>query len=108
MEWWYFLVERHLDRMAAIAAELGDDLVNAAPALPGANTTYQIVFDSCGMLEWWTREAVLGHDVGRDREAEFVARGSVADLAQRVDAVKDHLRHDLTLISEDMELRGDP
>src|SRR5256885_597940 len=79
----------------AIVAGLGDDRANAAPSLPGANSPYQIVFHCCGMLEWWTREAVLGVDVGRDRDAEFVARGSVADLAARVDAVRSQLHADL-------------
>src|SRR3954469_7605192 len=84
-EWWWFLVDRHLDRMLAIAVELGDELVSIRPSLPDANSAYQIVFHCCGMLEWWTREAVLGIGVDRDRDAEFETSGSVAELAARVD-----------------------
>lgn len=107
-EWWWFLVDRHLDRMLAIASELGDERLNVTPPLPGANSAYQIVFHCCGMLEWWTREAVLGVDVGRDRDAEFAATGSVAELTQRVDAVRRQLRGDLDVIAVDGPLKGNP
>ncbi len=108
MDWWYFLVERHLDRMLATAQALGDDGVNAVPSLPGANSAYQIIFHCCGMLEWWTREAALGGRVGRDRDAEFVARGTVADLVARVTTVKNQLRADLPSLDVAAPLRGDP
>jgi len=107
-EWWWYLVDRHLDRMLSIATELGDDQLNVVPSLPGANSAYQIVFHCCGMLEWWTREAVLGVDVGRDRDGEFEASGTVAELTARVDGVRRQLRADLQLIDIDGPLRGDP
>jgi len=107
-EWWWFLVDRHLDRMLAIASELGDELVNVQPALPGANSAYQIVFHCCGMLEWWTHEAVLGIDVGRDREGEFEASGTVAELTARMDGVRRQLRDDLQVIDLGGPLQGDP
>jgi hypothetical protein len=106
--WGYFLVERHLDRMLAIADDLGDDLVNVVPDLTGANSAYQIVFHCCGMLEWWTREAILGHDVGRDREAEFTVAGDLDTLRDRVRQVRRHLLADLEVIDVDAPLRGDP
>jgi Protein of unknown function (DUF664) len=101
-------VERHLDRMLAVAAELGDGLINTVPDLAGGNSAYQLVFHCCGMLEWWTREAILGIDVGRDRDAEFVAAGSLATLQARVDAVRRQLRADLAVIDLDGPLKGDP
>lgn len=107
-EWWWFLVDRHLDRMVAVVEELGDDLVNATPEFPGANSPFQIVFHCCGMLEWWTREAVLGIDAGRDRDAEFTASGSVPELMARVDGVRRQLRADLAAMDLDGPLRGDP
>ena len=106
-EWRWFLVDRHLDRMMAIATDLGDDLLNVRPALPGANSSYQIVFHCCGMLEWWTREAILGIDVSRERDGEFAASGTLAELAARVDAVRRRLRDDLPVIDGDGPLRGD-
>jgi len=103
----YFLLECHFDPMTAIAVELGDELVNAVPDLPGANSAYQIAFHCCGMLEWWTRAAILGSDVDRDRDAEFVSSGSVAQLTARVDVVRAQLVADLPQIDAELPLRGD-
>jgi len=104
----FFLLQRHFDEMAAAAAELGDGLVNAVPNLPGGNSAYQIVFHCCGMLEWWTRAAILGLDVDRDRDAEFVASGTVAQLTSRVDEVRAQFVRDLEQIDPAASLRGDP
>jgi hypothetical protein len=105
-DYWYFLVERHLDRMARIVADLGDDLVNVTPDLPGANSPYAIVYHCCGMLEWWTAEAVHGRDVHRDRDAEFTAAGTVAELLERVEAVKAALATDLATTDLDATPSG--
>ena len=94
--------------MAATAIGLGDELINVVPDLPGANSAYQIVFHCCGMLEWWTRAAILGLDVDRDRDAEFVARGTVAQLTARVDLVRAQFVDDLAQIDLSAPLRGDP
>jgi hypothetical protein len=102
----WFIVDRHLDRMAAIADDLGDHLINVTPSLPGANTAYQIVFHSCGMIEWWTRSAILGRHVDRDREGEFTASGSVPSLLRRVETVRAQLLRDLTEIDLDAPLQG--
>jgi hypothetical protein len=102
----FFLIERHLEPMLEIAVGMGDELVNVVPELPGANSAYQLVFHSCGMLEWWTREAILGEAVGRDRAAEFAASGTVDRLRARVAQVTGQLRTDLPRIDEDAPLRG--
>lgn len=102
----FFLIERHLRPMLEIAEKLGEALVNRRPALPGANSPYQLVFHCCGMLEWWTREAALGEPVGRDRAAEFEATGTVAALRARVEAVSARLAEDLPRIDLDAPLRG--
>jgi hypothetical protein len=102
----FFLIERHLAPMLEIAESLGDDRVNVLPDLPGANSAYQLVFHSCGMLEWWTREAILGEPVGRDRAAEFVATGTVEQLRARVRQVIRQLAADLPRIDLDAPLRG--
>ena len=104
----YFLIDRHFDEMTASAVELGDELINVVPDLPGANSAYQIVFHCCGMLEWWTRAAILGLDVDRDRDAEFVASGTVAQLTSRVDQVRAQAVRDLQQIDPAAPLRGDP
>ncbi|MDQ1694680.1 MAG: hypothetical protein QOJ03_33 [Frankiaceae bacterium] len=106
--WDYFLIDRHLDEMMTIVADLGDSLANVRSDLPGGNSPYQLVFHCCGVAEWWTRSAVLGLPVERDRAAEFEATGTVAELQQRVDAVVAHVRADLAVIDPDAPLRGDP
>jgi len=100
-----FLIRRHLEPMLEIAASLGDDLVNEVPGLPGANSAYQIVFHCCGMFEWWTREAILGIDVGRDRAAEFEAAGTVELLRRRVRQVVAQFDEDEPRIDLDAPLR---
>ena len=94
--------------MTSIVAEMDDDSVNAIPDLPGANSAYQIVFHCCGMLEWWTRSVILGVDVDRDRDAEFVSSGSVAGLLTRVAAVREQFAEDMGAIDPAAPLRGDP
>ena len=102
----FFLIERHLGPMLDIVADLGDELANTALSLPGANTPYQLVFHCCGMLEWWTREAILGEPVGRDRAAEFVSKGTVEQLRERVEEVVFGLERDLARMDLDAPLRG--
>jgi hypothetical protein len=104
----WFLVDRHLDRMAAIAADLGDELVNYVPDLPGGNSAYQLVIHSCGMTEWWTRSAILGQTVARDRDAEFNGSGTVSTMLRRVETVRARLLRDLADIDLDAPLQGDP
>lgn len=103
----HFFVARHLQRMTDIVAELGDDLAAVVPDLPGANSAYAIVVHCCGMLEWWTRAGILGLSVDRDRDAEFVARGTVAELRERVQRVTTQLSADLADIDPNAPLRGD-
>ena len=92
--------------MLEIAEWLGDDRVNILPDLPGGNSAYQLVFHSCGMLEWWTHASILGQRVARDREAEFTSTGTVAQLQARVAQVIAQLAEDLPLIDLDAPLRG--
>ena len=102
----FFLIERHLAPMLAIAESLGDDRVNIVPDLPGGNSAYQLVFHSCGMLEWWTRASILGLRVARDRAAEFTATGTIAQLQARFAQVVAQLADDLPLVDLDAPLRG--
>src|SRR3954447_9623020 len=90
---WY--VDEALDQMTAIVVRLGDDLASTRPDLPGANSPYAILTHCCGVMEAWGGEAVAGRRIQRDRAAEFVATGAVADLEARVAAARMRLRADL-------------
>jgi uncharacterized damage-inducible protein DinB len=81
--------------MLAIATGLGDDLVNVRPALEGANSAYVVLFHCVGMTDWWVGRHIAGRDVTRDRDAEFTATGTVADLAAAIPAVRERYRADL-------------
>lgn len=90
-----YFVDRALAGMQAILEELGDDLANSRPPLPGANTPFGLVTHSLGVVEYWAGRLVAGRNVVRDREAEFEARGRVADLVAAVDRARAQLAADV-------------
>ena len=73
--------DRAVSQMTEIVTELGDDLANRKPALPGANSPYAILRHCLGVMEFWGGEVVAGREVIRDRPAEFRAHGPVPGLA---------------------------
>ncbi len=90
---WY--VDDALDAMVAIVTELGDDLANRRPDLPGANSPYGLLTHCLGVMAWWSGHAVMGRDVPRERSAEFTASGPVADLVARAAEVRDAFAADV-------------
>lgn len=73
-------VDKTFDAMISIVRELGDELVNARPELPGANSPYVILAHCLGVMEFWGGHVVSGRENHRDRQAEFRAAGGVAEL----------------------------
>jgi hypothetical protein len=92
---WLWYVDKALDDMASIVTELGDDLANRSPDLPGANSPYVILTHCCGVMEGWGGEVIANRPIQRDRPAEFRATGTVADLVAKVADSKVRLRHDV-------------
>ena len=78
--------------MRDLVLELGDDLANTRPDLPGANTPYAILSHCLGVVARWASTVNLGEIVPRDRDAEFTAIGSVAGLAADTDRMRMSLR----------------
>lgn len=74
--------------MRDIVTELGDDLANRRPDLPGANSPFQILTHCLGVCGRWASTVNLGQVVPRDRDAEFAATGAVADLVADTDRVR--------------------
>ncbi|OLE28948.1 MAG: hypothetical protein AUG44_05960 [Actinobacteria bacterium 13_1_20CM_3_71_11] len=68
-------VDRAVEAMADIVGDLGDDLANTRPGLPGANSPYAILRHCLGVMEFWGGHVVAGRAVDRDRAAEFRASG---------------------------------
>jgi hypothetical protein len=97
MAWEDFLwfVDQALDAMVGIVEVLGDDLANRQPDLEGANSPFAILTHCLGVMEFWAGTASLGRASERDRAAEFVTRGEVADLVERVQKSRRQLALDL-------------
>jgi hypothetical protein len=81
--------------MARIVADLGDELANRRPPLPGANSPYVILTHCLGVLEYWGGATVAGRSIERDRAAEFTASGPVAPLLERVAGARRRLAEDV-------------
>lgn len=88
-------VDLALDGMVATVTDLGDELVNERPQLPGANSAYQIVNHCCGVMEAWGARDLVGRPTSRDRDAELVASGTVAELVEKIRAARARLELDL-------------
>jgi uncharacterized damage-inducible protein DinB len=73
-------VDTALDGMLATCRELGDALVNERLAVPGSNSPYAIVVHCVGVMDFWAGHKVAGRPNDRDRDAEFRASGTVAQL----------------------------
>ncbi len=72
-------MERVLDR-------LDDDLVNQIPGAWGTNTPAGLIVHCCELAPSWFEVPGLGREGVRDREAEFAAQATVAELRTRIAA----------------------
>jgi len=96
-----------LTHMRQIVVELGDELANRRPDLPGANSPVQILTHCLGVMAYWAREVNLGVDVHRDRPAEFEAVCRVAELAESVEQARGRFHDDVAATSfEAAPVRG--
>jgi Protein of unknown function (DUF664) len=96
-------VDRAVEAMADIVGDLGDDLANARPHLPGANSPYAILRHCLGVMEFWGGQVVAGRTVDRDRKAEFRASGPVAGLI--ADAREAQRRFRTVIVTADPKAR---
>jgi hypothetical protein len=99
-------VDRAVEAMADIVGDLGDDLANARPGLPGANSPYAILRHCLGVMEFWGGQVVAGRTVDRDRDAEFRASGPVADLIASAQQAQRRFRADLVTADPRARPRG--
>jgi hypothetical protein len=96
-----WFVDDCLDDMTVMVEQLGDDLANRRPDLPGANSPYAILTHCLGVLEFWGGAAVAGREIQRDRDAEFVATGAVSGMRTRVEQARQKLDADLRSFSSE-------
>jgi len=89
-------INRALDGMLQIAETLGDARVNQRPTFAGANSPYVILTHCVGLTHNILGATLGGRAYQRDREAEFRAQGTVADLRQAVRALQQLIQEDIT------------
>lgn len=105
---YFAYVDEALDGMVDIVRQLGDDLANRRPDIPGANSPYVILMHCAGVMAYWGGEIVAGRHVDRDRPAEFHATGPVSGLIERVRQARDQLRADASHADPFAAPRGTP
>ena len=105
-EHYLVFVDEAIDGMCAIVLELGDDLANQRLETPGANSPYVLLTHCLGVMEYWGGHAIGGRPFSRDRDAEFVASGPVADLVARARSAQQQLRADLADFDPNAKPRG--
>src|SRR5215471_12531197 len=99
-------VDRAVEAMADIVGDLGDDLANTRPGLPGANSPYAILRHCLGVMEFWGGQVVAGRTVDRDREAEFRASGPVDGLIADAQKAQRRFRADIVTAEPKARPRG--
>lgn len=76
------------DAIVGILTEMDDETANASLPAPGSNSPYALLAHCLGMMRRWSSTVNLGREVPRDRDAEFRAQGSVADLLEEAARVR--------------------
>ena len=87
--------------MVGIAEVLGDARVNLRPDLPNTNSPYAILTHCIGMTTYWLGSVLCGRPSDRDRDSEFRARGTVAEIRQAVKTLQAQIREDITHVQGD-------
>ncbi len=95
IEEYLWFVDDCLEAMTSIVEELGDELANTRPELPGANSPYAVLTHCLGVLEFWGGEMVADRPIERDRDAEFVATGPVSEIRAEVARSRERFVADL-------------
>jgi hypothetical protein len=90
-----WFVDLALDQMLAIIGQLGDARVNRRPKLAGANSPFAILTHCLGVLEFWGGSMLADRTSTRDRQAEFVAEGSLHDLIEQSAIARRQLASDI-------------
>lgn len=103
-----YYVDDALGAMVRIVSELGDDLANRRPDMPGANSPFAILTHCLGVMEYWGGEIVAGRSIVRDRPAEFRATGRVAELTEHTERARRQLRADIAALDPFGPPRGVP
>ena len=95
--------------MSSIVSELGDDLANRRPDLPGANSPYALLNHCLGVVDYWSGDLIAGRPgPQRDRTGEFTAHGPVAPLLRRTAEVTERYRENVATADPRKPLHDTP
>ncbi len=75
------LLRSKISEILAALEDLGQNELNHAPDLPGANSPFVIATHVFGNMRAWVLGIACGQGLRRDRPAEFRSRGKFDDLA---------------------------
>ena len=90
------------DGMLEIAEELGDERINQRPNnMANTSTPFVILTHCVGLTRYWLGTVIAGRQIQRDRDAEFNARSTVADLRQAVRQVQQEIQEDIKRVRGD-------
>lgn len=85
------VAEEILDGYERALATLDDETVNVSPVPGVVNAPFALVTHVHGMASFWMGSFVAGEAIPRDREAEFLATGTVAEALALVEAIRRRL-----------------
>jgi uncharacterized damage-inducible protein DinB len=83
-----------LRQVHEVVDRLGDESVNRRP-FPRTNSVAALVTHCCGVGEFWLGHVGLGRESARDRDAEFEATATAAELHAAIDATGDRIVADV-------------
>lgn len=90
------------DGMLKIAEELGDERINQRPNnMSNTSTPFVILTHCVGLTRYWLGTVIAGRQIQRDRDAEFSAHGTVADIRQAVRQVQQEMQEDVKRVRGD-------
>jgi hypothetical protein len=91
-----------LDGMVQIVEALGDERINQRPNnMPNTNSPFAILTHCVGLTHYWVGTVLAGRQVHRDRDAEFRAQGTVAEIRQKVRDLQQHMQEDIKHVRGD-------
>jgi hypothetical protein len=99
-----YFMNHALDSMVRILEELGDERINLRPDFQGANSPYIILYHCVWCTNFWCGAILAGRHVTRDRDAEFQAQGTVGEIREAVDDLKQRLPADISHVQGEMPL----
>jgi hypothetical protein len=93
-------IERLAREALARLEGLPEEALNHKLALPETNSLYALATHMLGAGQYWTVTLVGGHDIPRNREAEFAAMGTLPLLRERYESWLAVLHEDLDALPD--------